>query len=150
MTPLVWGERGRGRTWVNSGREAMERAEAAERKAAPWAGPSELASLCLVALGQEESTPGQGTRHRGHRDLVAVGMKECPELAVPPGGKGCGVAGGNWLQGIYDGSRPAPWTRSYGALPAVPARTGDAKQGAEPEDRERCLAADQLEVREAG
>src|SRR5439155_26223400 len=108
------------------------------------------ASLWLGALWQEERATGQGARHRGQGGLVAVGMREGPEIAVPPGGEGCGVAGRDWLQGVYDGSRPAPWTRSYGALPAVPARPGDAKQGTEPENWERCPAADQLEVREAG
>src|SRR5207244_10885354 len=56
-------------------------------------GPSGPASLPLVALGQEEPTPGQGTRHRGHRDLVTVGLKERPELAMAPSGKGSSIAG---------------------------------------------------------
>src|SRR3990172_3877558 len=90
-------------------------------------GPGELASLRLVAVGQEEPASSQSPSHRRHRDVVAIGLKERPELAMAPGGEGSSIAGGDWLQRIDDGSRPASWTTALNSLPAVPARAGDAQ-----------------------
>src|SRR3972149_6931374 len=113
-------------------------------------GPGELASLRLVAPGEQEPASPQGSCHRRHRDVVAIGLEERPELAVAPGGEGSSIVGGDWLQRIDDGRRPASPATSHCSLPAVPGRAGNAEQGAESGDRERPLDADPFEVREAG